>query len=287
MPHLDRTDSQVDPLLSERRRAQRRLIGALVLILGAVIVLPILLDSQPQPASHNITIEIPKSLFETCKKRAIQAQKNATSHLSDPSALDALCDDSESSFEHVSNFGLGSSRRPSSQNPGNANRHTTVLIQTNPTKPTSAASATPPAAPAPVVPSTAVASKPIPAPSARSSARSNTQPVPGYTAARPLPPGSRFFIHIGHFANKAYAEAATQKLKAAGFPAFLEHRKASSQASKVQKISAKEAFFIRIGPFNDRAHAQQALDTIGKMNLNKGKGTGQQTPYIDKHALNN
>ncbi len=233
MPHLDRTDSQVDPLLSERRRAQRRLIGALVLILGAVIVLPILLDSQPQPASHNITIEIPKSLFETCKKRAIQAQKNTTSHLSDPSALDALCDDSESSFEHVSNFGLGSSRRPSS------------------------------------------------------STRSNTPSAPSYTATRPSIPGSRFFIHIGHFSNKTHAEAGIQKLKAAGFPAFLEHRKASSQASKTQKTSAKEAFFIRIGPFNDRAQAQQALDTIGKMDITKGKSAGQHTPYIDKHALNN
>lgn len=50
---------QVDPLLPEKQRARRRLVGALALVLAAVIVLPMVLDSKPKPATGDIAIEIP------------------------------------------------------------------------------------------------------------------------------------------------------------------------------------------------------------------------------------
>jgi DedD protein len=40
-------------------RARRRLIGAITLVLTAVIVVPMLLDSEPRPLNQNIPIEIP------------------------------------------------------------------------------------------------------------------------------------------------------------------------------------------------------------------------------------
>jgi DedD protein len=40
-------------------RARRRLIGAVTLVLTAVIVVPMLLDSEPRPLNQNIPIEIP------------------------------------------------------------------------------------------------------------------------------------------------------------------------------------------------------------------------------------
>jgi len=42
-----------------RIRARRRLAGAVVLILAAVVVLPMLLDSEPAPVASNIPIRIP------------------------------------------------------------------------------------------------------------------------------------------------------------------------------------------------------------------------------------
>ena len=42
-----------------RVRARRRLAGAVALVLAAVIVLPMLLDSEPIPVSNNIAIRIP------------------------------------------------------------------------------------------------------------------------------------------------------------------------------------------------------------------------------------
>lgn len=48
-----------DPLLPEKKRARRRLIGAVALVLAAVIGLPMILDSEPKPLADDINIQIP------------------------------------------------------------------------------------------------------------------------------------------------------------------------------------------------------------------------------------
>jgi DedD protein len=49
----------VDPILPEKKRARRRLIGAVALVLAAVIGLPMVLDSEPKPNADDINIQIP------------------------------------------------------------------------------------------------------------------------------------------------------------------------------------------------------------------------------------
>lgn len=48
-----------DPVLPEKKRARRRLIGAVALVLAAVIGLPMILDSEPKPLADDISIKIP------------------------------------------------------------------------------------------------------------------------------------------------------------------------------------------------------------------------------------
>ena len=48
-----------DPVLPEKKRARRRLVGAIALVLAAVIGLPMLLDSEPKPVADDIAIQIP------------------------------------------------------------------------------------------------------------------------------------------------------------------------------------------------------------------------------------
>lgn len=48
-----------DPLLPEKKRARRRLIGAVALALAAVIGLPIVLDSEPKSSPDDIQVRIP------------------------------------------------------------------------------------------------------------------------------------------------------------------------------------------------------------------------------------
>lgn len=49
-----------DPAVDElKRRARRRLVGAVVLALAAAVVLPMLLESEPKPLGNDVSIQIP------------------------------------------------------------------------------------------------------------------------------------------------------------------------------------------------------------------------------------
>src|SRR5437764_4738070 len=49
-------DINVDEL---RRRARRRLVGAIVLALGAAVIVPMLLESDPKPLGDDVAVKIP------------------------------------------------------------------------------------------------------------------------------------------------------------------------------------------------------------------------------------
>lgn len=53
------TNEPVDPVLPEKKRARRRLVGAIALVLAAIIGLPMIFDSEPKPVADDITIQIP------------------------------------------------------------------------------------------------------------------------------------------------------------------------------------------------------------------------------------
>jgi DedD protein len=53
----DPADINVDEL---RRRARRRLVGAIVLALGAAVIVPMLLESDPKPLGESVAVKIPQ-----------------------------------------------------------------------------------------------------------------------------------------------------------------------------------------------------------------------------------
>ena len=52
----DAPDLAVDEL---RRKARRRLVGAIVLALAAAVALPLLLENEPKPLGEDVSIQIP------------------------------------------------------------------------------------------------------------------------------------------------------------------------------------------------------------------------------------
>lgn len=48
-----------DPLLPEKKRARRRLVGAVTLVLALIIGLPMVFDAEPKPVGEDIAIQIP------------------------------------------------------------------------------------------------------------------------------------------------------------------------------------------------------------------------------------
>jgi DedD protein len=49
----------LDPTLPEKQRARRRLVGAIAMVVAAVVILPMVLDSHPKPVTDDIAIDIP------------------------------------------------------------------------------------------------------------------------------------------------------------------------------------------------------------------------------------
>jgi len=57
-----------------KRRARRRLVGAIALVVFVVIALPIVLDSEPKPTVQNLTIQIPSQDSGKFATRVLPAQ---------------------------------------------------------------------------------------------------------------------------------------------------------------------------------------------------------------------
>lgn len=55
----NRSGEPFDPVLPEKKRARRRLVGAIALVLALVIGLPMILDSEPKPIAGDVVIQIP------------------------------------------------------------------------------------------------------------------------------------------------------------------------------------------------------------------------------------
>ena len=95
---------QVDPVLPEKKRARRRLIGAIALALAAIIVLPMILDSQPKPLENDILIQIPskdKALFPSANHPASALAAASISTETSPEIQIAASDTLDSKEEVV------------------------------------------------------------------------------------------------------------------------------------------------------------------------------------------
>src|SRR5215468_11453145 len=56
----DRIVENAEQIVDEmRRKARRRLVGAIVLALAAAIILPMLLEKEPRPLGDDVTVKIP------------------------------------------------------------------------------------------------------------------------------------------------------------------------------------------------------------------------------------
>lgn len=54
----DYADDTLDPEFPQKQRARRRLIGAVVLLVAAVIVLPVVFETKPRPVVDNIAVRV-------------------------------------------------------------------------------------------------------------------------------------------------------------------------------------------------------------------------------------
>ncbi|QTO22364.1 SPOR domain-containing protein [Burkholderia seminalis] len=223
----------LDPTLPEKQRARRRLVGAIALVVAAVIVLPMVLDSHPKPVTDDIAIDIPN-------RPAHQAVAPRDDDAADVQAGVAH-DEPPASDTAVA---AAPAPVPAPAPKPAAKPDTTTTASVTPPKP-----APKPAAPA------AKPAAPKPAPVANADAAS---PDSGDASSPASPAGARFAVQLGSFKDDATARSWATKLKSAGVPAYVEHRK---------QADGSTATLLRAGPFADRSAASAAIAKVREAGL--------------------
>jgi len=182
-----------DEELILKRKARRRLIGAIALTTMVVILLPMILDNEPPAPSHDIELQIP---------------------------------DKDKAGEFVPNMALPPSNASSAVIPTASAQLIAPLMDV---KPASAAvptrvEAKPPVEIKPVVAaSSAVEVIPAPVAAAKPAAAEIKPKVETKPAVKPVAKHhSGFVVQVGAFANEAAAIKLQEKLHKQGYPSYTE-----------------------------------------------------------------
>jgi DedD protein len=225
----DAPDLAVDEL---KRRARRRLVGAIVLALAAAVILPLLLESDPKPLGDEVSIRIPpvdNGKFITPlapDKSRDNAAPGSPDAKAEPKSGGIITPKKSIAEAERRVLGQGAAPPPS------------VLAAANPN--TSAPPVTNPETGAPAVS--------IPAPAAP------TQPVAkAETPAAPAPPspapGGEFAVQVGAFADTKVATDLVSTLNSAGYTTYTEA--VPTTQGSVQRV--------RVGPYATRGAADAAV----------------------------
>jgi DedD protein len=247
-----------DDELQLRKRARRRLVGAIVLVLLVVVFLPMALDNEPKPLSRSVDIQVP----------ALDSAENKFPGAAPPPAMPAV--------QPTPPAGTGPPAAlppPASEAPPPA---------------AAARSAGPATPPAPSVPELkpevekkpAVEKKPVPEPKVETTKKS--EPVKKAESAKKAEPpkapapkiakvevsgpaaplvAQGFVVQLGAFANAANAKQLYQKVRAEKVPAYLEFLK-DPGGDKTR---------VRAGPFDTEGAADKARQKLLRTGLAKGE----------------
>ena len=222
------TDAQTtEPVEVMRKRARHRLMGAVVLVLTAVVVFPLLVDKQPRPVAVDIPIEIPdKNKVRPLETEVAEAQKDSAQKDSEKTAPVAA----ESSSPSV------------------------PAVSAVPASP--GATVTAPIAKAEEVLTT-------PESKVKEAARAEAllagkEPANKETANKDAPAnGERYIVQFGAYAENDKAQEARRKVESTGLKTYTH----VIETKEGRRIRA------RVGPFASKAEAEQAADKIKKLDL--------------------
>ena len=215
-----------------KRRARRRLIGSIALVLVAVIALPWIFDAEKMPLDQDVSVQIPSQDVVTVRPSATPANKPKSVEPKEPNAANPAAIEREA----------GTSTPPASS---------ATAAKTEP-KPEMKADAK-----AVARAETKAAQKTEPKP--------DTAPAPKTEEARvkailddkaaagvATKDGGAFAVQIGAFASEDKVREARDKLAVAGYKSYVE------------KLESKdgERTRVRAGPFAARDAAEAARDKI-------------------------
>ncbi|KXU88339.1 sporulation protein [Paraburkholderia monticola] len=261
----------LDPTLPEKQRARRRLVGAIALVVAAVIILPMVLDSHPKPVTDDISIDIPSRPAPKLARSTANEDVQAGVAPDNPPAADTGVAASSLAPATTAATAAATTAPASAAKPAQSAQSSAAKQGTTATGSVTAAAPKPAAKPqtqslaANTAPSTAAKQSKAPAAAPSPSTEDDTSTAAASADANSgtpaSPPGNRFALQLGAFANEASARSWAAKLKAAGVPAYTEHRKQADGSTLT---------LLRAGPFADRAAATAAIAKVREAGLVSG-----------------
>jgi DedD protein len=239
-----------------KRRGRRRLIGAIVLALVAAVVVPMLLESEPRPLGEDVSVRIPpvdegKYVSKIAEGRTKQDAAKPATRAPAPAAPTPAA-----------------SVAPAVPDAAKAAPDTAPVPATPPVQDAAPRKSLADAEKAMLAPGagatsapstsngngakTAGAAKAAEPPVAKSAAPAKAE-VPSKTTetAAPAPRGG-FAVQLAAFSDDKGANALSNKLKRAGFPAFTE----------AISTSRGTLWRVRVGPYPTREAAAQSRDKL-------------------------
>ena len=279
-----------DPVLPEKKRARRRLVGAIALALAVAIGLPMVLDSEPKPLANDIAIQIPAREKTADDDKTVTAAKEDDKPAVKVAQNDAL-DQSEEIVEPADPAPKVALAKPAPKEPvaWTEPKVTTPEPKKAESKPESKAEPKHEAKPEPKPepkPERKAEAKPEPKREAKAEAKPESRPdskpdskretkpepkheqkpddaaralaiLEGKAAAKPAEAeaSSRYVIQVAALSAKDKVDELQGKLQAAGIKSF------------TQKSPSGELTRVKVGPFGSREEAEKARARLQKIGL--------------------
>ena len=254
-----------DEELQLKKRARRRLIGAVVLVTTVALVLPMVLDSEPRPANPSISIQIP------AQDAGIIAKPPAPLKPSDPSGATpppvpktGEKSDSLAAAKPEAQAGTKSEAKPEAKAKAEAKPKPEPVAKTEaPPPPESKAAAQSAGKSAGPAAEARSADSQVAAPPAAKAESKTAKPE----AAKPDPakskdadkakPAGSYVLQVAALADAAKAKELQAKLAGAGLKAYTE---------QVQTAKGPVTR-VRVGPYASREAAEKVRPQLQKLQL--------------------
>lgn len=281
-----------DSVEALRRRARHRLIGAVALVLAAVIGFPLVFDTQPRPVSVDVPIVIPDrnkvaplpsatpaaqpasalapAAAGASAARTLPAAPSATPSTPPATAAQPAKPASVSTQASLDDREeLVAQKKP--EKPANPSANGSSSASHSIAKPAATVSVAKPPATAASAAARKPAPAPAPAPEAAPSARDDgararallegkdvPKANPTAAAAPPAAAGSaRYIVQVGAFADATKARETRLKVEHAGMTTY----------TQVAETADGKRIRVRVGPFTDRAEAEKAAARVRALGL--------------------
>lgn len=226
-----------DEEIQIKQRARRRLIGAVTLVTGMVVFLPMVLDNEPKPVAEDIAINIPSqdAKIGSGAPQKIGIPEIAAPEIVAPKSAVALAEQPAASL-------VQPVVAPSGQTPKAALNNQPELVKAAPPKAEKPAADSAKHAPPKETRNASAAEKPKPPVKAHESKPTET----------PAAAQGNFIVRLGAFSKPENAKQLKAKVAALGIHSYTE----------ILKSAAGDKTLVRAGPYATRKEAETARDRL-------------------------